>query len=117
MNEIKKLTLRERIQNAIKAFKGSQIGSLQLGVDVKRCDQCEYKNNELRDNLLVTAGCRAVHMDMRGAIDIPQGVDAEADSSYIIAKLVDRYLLQNDVNFDLFIESGLMQKYGGNYAR
>lgn len=36
-------TFKDRIRDAIRAFKGSQIGSLTFGVEVKRCDGCEYK--------------------------------------------------------------------------
>lgn len=114
MNNPKKLTIKERIRDAVNAFHGRKIGSLHFGVDLKRCDQCEYKHHELRDNLLVAASYRAVYMDMKGVIDIPQGVDAEADLAYFIANLVDRYLIQNDTNFDLYIESALIKKYGGS---
>ena len=63
MNKVKKTTFIDRFKNAVKAFKGKPIGSVQFGVDVKRCDQCEYKNeNPIRDNLLVTAGARAAYM-------------------------------------------------------
>ena len=72
MNNIKRTTFMDRMRNAVKAFKGQQIGSLYFGVDVKRCDQCEYKKDEsLRENLLVTAGSRAAYMDDQGIIDIP----------------------------------------------
>lgn len=44
MNEVKPTTLMDRIQSAIRAFKGKPIGSLQFGVEVKRCSECGYKN-------------------------------------------------------------------------
>ena len=37
-------TFRDRIRDAIRAFKGKPIGSLTFGVDVRRCDKCEYRN-------------------------------------------------------------------------
>lgn len=41
----------------------SKIGDLTVGISVKRCEECEYKNRDIRDNLLVTAGVRAADMD------------------------------------------------------
>ena len=41
-NENNRLGLLNRLRAAWKAFKGdSTVGSLYLGVDVKRCDQCD----------------------------------------------------------------------------
>lgn len=40
----KKLTFMDRVRNAVKAFRGSPIGSITYGVDVKRCSECEYMN-------------------------------------------------------------------------
>lgn len=44
MNKLKRTTLGDRLKAAIRAFKGTPIGSLQFGLEVKRCDECEYKN-------------------------------------------------------------------------
>lgn len=44
MNNMKIITFKERIRRAIKAFKGENIGSLQFGIDVKKCSECEFKN-------------------------------------------------------------------------
>lgn len=44
MNEVKRTTLSDRIRNVIRAFKGQQIGSLQFGVEVKRCSECEFRS-------------------------------------------------------------------------
>ena len=41
MEKIKKRTLIERIRDAIRAFRGKQIGSVTFGVDVKRCSECD----------------------------------------------------------------------------
>ena len=43
-NTVKKTTLVERFKRAINAFKGNPVGNLYFGIDVKRCDQCKYKN-------------------------------------------------------------------------
>lgn len=39
-NEVHKTTLLDRLKNAYRAFCGREIGSLQFGIDVKRCDEC-----------------------------------------------------------------------------
>ena len=43
LNEPKIRTIRDKIRDAINAFKGKKIGSLHFGIDVKRCDECEYR--------------------------------------------------------------------------
>ena len=43
MTEPKIRTLRDRIRDAIRAFKGKEIGAIHFGIDVKRCDKCEYR--------------------------------------------------------------------------
>ena len=113
-NTIKRTTLADRIKRSVKAFKGEPIGSLYFGVDVKRCDQCEYKNVPgNRDNLLVTAGIRAVHMDCLGDIDIPAGFDEENKLAELLTKVVDDYIRLDCGNFDLYLEAKLIEKYGG----
>lgn len=114
MNKIKRTSFMDRMKNAVRAFKGQQIGSLYFGVDVKRCDKCEHKNGDLiRDNLLVTAGARAAYMDDHGDITIPGGLDGEDELAYYIIDSVDYYYIKMvDVNFDEFIENELLRKYG-----
>lgn len=41
MEKLKKRTLIDRIRDAIKAFRGKSIGSIQFGIDVKRCSDCD----------------------------------------------------------------------------
>lgn len=41
MNKVKKTTLTDRIKNAWRAFCGKPASSLSLGIDVKRCDECD----------------------------------------------------------------------------
>lgn len=36
-------TFKDKIRDAIRAFKGSQIGSIIFGVDIKQCKDCKYK--------------------------------------------------------------------------
>lgn len=113
MNKLKVLTLKDRIRNAIKAFKGKEIGSIQFGVDVKRCDECEHKNSLIRDNQLVTAGARAAYLHSSGEIDIPGGLEGEDELAYFVTKIVDYYYNELvDVNFDAYIETELIREYG-----
>ena len=46
MTEIKKRTLIDKCKDAYRAFRGKQIGSLTFGIDVKKCHECEYKNQD-----------------------------------------------------------------------
>ena len=114
-NTIKKTTLVDRVKRSVEAFKGNPIGNLYFGIDVKRCDQCEYKNvPEIRDNLLVTAGARAAYMNYNDKIDIPEGIEEEFKLSEFLTKVVDDYLRLDCGNFDLYLETKLTEKYGGN---
>ena len=112
-NTVKKNTLVERFKRAINAFKGNPVGNLYFGIDVKRCDQCEYKNvPEIRDNLLVMAGARAAYMNCNDKIDIPEGIEEEFKLSEFLTKIVDDYLRFDWENFDLYLETKLIEKYG-----
>ena len=112
-NTVKKTTLMERFKRAINAFKGNPVGNLYFGIDVKRCDQCEHKNvPEIRDNLLVMAGARAAYMNCNDKIDIPAGIEEEFKSSEFLTKVVDDYLRFDWENFDLYLETKLIEKYG-----
>ena len=114
-NTIRKTTLAGRLKNAVAAFKGGSVGNLYFGVDIKRCDQCEYKNVPgIRDNLLVTAGTRAVHMDYSGEIDIPEGFEEENKLAEFLTKAVDDYIRLDWGNFDLYLEAKLIEQYGGS---
>ena len=109
------MSLAERFKRAVDAFKGSPVGNLYFGIDVKRCDQCKYKNIPgIRDNLLITAGTRATHMDYSGKIDIPEGFEEENKFAEFLTKVVDYYLSNDCGNFDLYLETKLIEKYGGN---
>ena len=118
MNEIKKMNFTDRLRNAIRAFKGKPISTLYLGMDVKRCDQCEYKaERSVRDDLLVTAGARAAYMNDFGSIVLPTGIVGEAKLAEFASTVVDRYLNQTryrDINYDEYIESALQKEYGGS---
>lgn len=89
------------------------IDKLTIGVDFKRCDKCEYKRDaSFRDNLLVTAGARAAYMDGT-YISLPSGVEGEAELTLYISRLVDSYmLLETEQNFDFYVETALIKKYG-----
>ena len=114
MNTIGRTTLMDRIRNTIRAFQGKPVGSIQFGIDVKRCDQCEYKSNaSIGEHLLVIMGARAAYMDMRGVIDIPSGLEAEGKLVQFVKKTVDRYIQDADYNnFDEYIENALVKEYG-----
>lgn len=49
--EVHVTTFGDRVRRAVKAFKGEKADSLEvkLGVDIKRCDECEYKDRWQRD--------------------------------------------------------------------
>ena len=105
----------EDLKKAEAPKRNSKIGNLYFGIDVKRCDQCKYKNiPEIRDGLLVTAGARATRMDYSGEIDIPEGFEEENKLAEFLTKVVDEYLRLDEVNFDLYLETKLIEKYGGN---
>jgi hypothetical protein len=117
MNEVKKLTLIDRFRNAFKAFKGTQVGSLSFGVDVKRCDQCEFKSDgNIREHLMVIMGARAAYMDTMESIYIPGGLEGEGELVWFVRKTVNEYLRKGtdgeDNNFDEFIETRLLAAYG-----
>lgn len=43
MNELHKTTLKDRIKNAYNAFLCKPIQQLHVGVQLTRCEECEYK--------------------------------------------------------------------------
>lgn len=43
MNEVKKLTLLDRIYNAVRAFQGKPVGSITYGLELKECSECGNK--------------------------------------------------------------------------
>ena len=91
-----------------------KIDGLTIGVDFKRCDKCEYKNNEMRDELLVTSGARAAYMDDANLINLPGGLAGECNLARFISYMVDVYMsCKPDAIFDEYIEAALIQKYGG----
>ena len=112
MNTISQTTLMDRIKNAIRAFQGKPIQSISLGVDVKRCDECEYKaDGNIREHLMVIMGARAAYMDCDGTIDIPEGLEAEGDLVRFVKKTVERYVQEDNVIFDEYIETALIEEY------
>lgn len=115
MNTVKKISLSDRIKNAVMAFKGTQIGSLSFGVDVKRCDQCEHRSDgNIREHLMVIMGARAAYMDYSCRIDIPSGLEGEDELVEFVRKTVESYIRKatdEDINFDEYIENALIKKY------
>lgn len=112
MNAISQTTLMDRIKNAIRAFQGKPIQSISLGVDVKRCDECEYRAYAgMREHLMVIMGARAAYMDCEGSIDIPAGIEAEGELVDFVKKTVERYIQEDNVIFDEYIETALIEEY------
>lgn len=116
MNDMKRTTIIDRFKNAIRAFQGKPIQSISLGVDVKRCDECEYKSGaSMREHLMVIMGARAAYMDAMATIDIPEGLEAEGELVDFVKKTVERYIREatdgKDVNFDEYIETALIEEY------
>lgn len=112
-NKIKRTTLLDRLKNAIRAFLGKPIQSISLGIDIKRCDECEYKGGAgQREHLMTVMGARAAYMDCDGTIDIPEGLEAEGTLVWFIRKTVEQYIRCHDVNFDEYIETALIDEYG-----
>ena len=108
-----KTTVFKRIKAALNAFRGKPIGSINYGVLIKKCDDCEYFKNNMRDDLLVTAGARAAYMHYDGYIKLPEGIEGEAALAFLVANIVDAYLSIDDrINFDEYVETILMDKYG-----
>lgn len=90
-----------------------KINDLTVGIDFKRCSECEYKNNDLRNNLLVTAGVRAGCMDMSEHINLPTTIEGEHEVALYISRKVDYYLASDRrENFDEFIEKCLIRRFG-----
>ena len=83
------------------------------------CPNCRNKMNDddayqvvIRDHLLVIAGARAAYMDCAGAIHIETSVQGEEDMAKFITSIVNRYCeLDQDMNFDEYIENNLIYKY------
>ena len=116
-NKIKRTTLMNRLKNAILAFRGRPIQSISLGIDIKRCDECEYKGGAgQREHLMVVMGARAAYMDAMGDIDIPEGLEAEGNFVWFVRKTVEHYIQEptdvTGVNFDDYIETALIKQYG-----
>ena len=86
MNNIKIVTFRERIRRAIKAFKGEKVGSLDFGITVTKCSECEYKNKPKVIYLCDQTKCSKCNWaDCRHTEDIAYAVDftQDADGNYV----------------------------------
>lgn len=71
------------------------------------------KRKEIRDNMLVTIGVRAGHMDSAGHLAIGGSVYDEESFAKFATSVVDEYLAtDSDTPFDEHIETALTEKYG-----
>lgn len=70
--------------------------------------------DHIRDNLLVTMGCRAGHMEAAGEILVGGTVDDDDKLAAFCSEMVDAYLNldSDDISFDEWIERALMEKFG-----
>lgn len=76
-----------------------------------------YRHN-LRDNLLVTFGCRAGSMEAAGHITLPEGACGEDDLALYAEKTISSYMalsIDADVSFDEYIEGALLARYGKEF--
>ena len=53
-------------------------------------------------------------MNYNDKIDIPEEIEEEFKLSEFLTKVVDDYLRLDCGNFDLYLETKLTEKYGGN---
>lgn len=75
--------------------------------------ELEYMVN-LRDNLFITAGARAIYMETNGDIVLPGGVAGEDELAEFVVEMVDCYIDGGfDEPFDIYIEKALLAKFGG----
>ena len=89
-----------------------KIGELTVGIDFKRCSECEYKRGfSIRDELLITAGARAAYMACEGIINIESGLEGELHLANFVTRMIDNYMRLEDTNFDLYIEERLLKEF------
>lgn len=68
---------------------------------------------DIRENLLITMGVRAGCMDVHGYITLPEGSTGEDAVATFVSETVTSYLQnKEDINFDEYIETALVKKYG-----
>lgn len=76
-----------------------------------------YRHN-IRDNLLVTFGCRAGSMEAAGYITLPEGSRGEDDLAIYAEDTIRSYMSipeDTDANFDEYIEGALLARYGKEF--
>lgn len=67
----------------------------------------------IRDNMLVTFGCRAGVMDALGHISLPDGCAGEDELAKVGAETVDAYIREEPdfTSFDEYIEVALVRAF------
>ena len=55
-----------------------------------------------------------MHLDYRGEIAIREGFEEENKLAEFLTKVIDYYLSHDCGSFDLYLETKLIEKYGGN---
>jgi hypothetical protein len=79
-----KTTLRDRIKNAMRAFRGAPIASISYGVEVKRCSECERLHNCEASNLKYFD---AIQMAYKDLVDFHHNGNEDVDFDLIIGYL------------------------------
>lgn len=62
-------------------------------------------------DMLVTFGSRAGYMSAVGAIELPAGIDGEAELARYAEQVIDEFQSQEDMSFDEFIETALLHQF------
>ena len=75
MNKVKKTTLLDRIRAAVRAFQGKPAESINLGIDVKRCDECCIKKS--------TRQVKTFHANVGSFINIDEGLTPEHERALL----------------------------------
>lgn len=72
-----------------------------------------FRKCYIRDNLLVTIGMRAAYMESLGEIELPQGSLGEDNVTNFATDIAHNYMNDiEDIGFDEYIETALLEKYG-----
>lgn len=80
--EVERTTIRQRFRDAINAFRGKKIGSVQFGIEVKKCSECRnpivfYLCDGNACDGACTTSCKHT-TDIRHAKNFKHGLDGES---------------------------------------
>lgn len=84
-----------------------------VGSEPKQQKKKKKPSRAVRENMLITMGCRAGEMCGMGHIALPVNVSGEDELARFVVGAVDRYIEEDiDESFDCYIEEALMKEYG-----